>query len=424
MTKKKIIIIGNGIAGTTVALELAKRSRDLDITMISGESTYHYSRPALMYIFMGHMRYQDTMPYPKSFWNKQNITLKKAWVTEIDSTHKTITCDDHKTLQYDKLILATGSISNKFGWPGQDLKGVQGLYNLQDLETLEAEAKNAKNAVIVGGGLIGIELAEMLHQRGIKTTFLVREKSYWNRILLDQESAVINDVITKEDINLILSTNLKEIVDNGSGHCKSVVTEFDEEIPADIVGLTAGVSPNISLAKESGIACKRGILVDTFFETQTTDIFSIGDCAEICYSEEKSGIDQLWYTGKMQGEQLAQNLLGEKTPYTKPIFYNSAKFFDLEYQIYGDVFRDRDGEKHLYWEDKTKRHIIRLIAKDGKFVGINSLGIRYRQKTCHEWIANNISIEDAIKKLPEANFDPEFYKKHEKEMIPTLQRQL
>ena len=159
---QKIVIIGNGIAGITAARHIRKLS-DNEITVISGETDHFFSRTALMYIYMGHMKYENTKPYEDWFWDKNRINLKKAWVKSIDFDQKEIALDGEGNMAYDKLILATGSQSNKFGWPGQDLDGVQGLYSYQDLELMEANTKDVHQAVILGGGLIGVEMAEMLH---------------------------------------------------------------------------------------------------------------------------------------------------------------------------------------------------------------------------------------------------------------------
>ena len=154
---KHVVIIGNGIAGTTAARHIRKRSDD-KITIISGETDHFFSRTALMYIYMGHMRYEHTKPYEDWFWAKNRLELKKGWVRSIDFQSKTLELDQ-EVLNYDSLILATGSKPNKFGWPGQDLKGVQGLYSFQDLELMEKNTQSIKEAVVVGGGLIGIEMA-------------------------------------------------------------------------------------------------------------------------------------------------------------------------------------------------------------------------------------------------------------------------
>ena len=127
----------------------------------------------------------------------------------------------------------------------------------------------------------------------------------------------------------------------------------------------------------------------------------------------------------MQGQQLVNNIsTKQKEAYKKPIYYNSAKFFDVEYQVYGEVSLKNEADKHLYWESEDRRKCVRMVSRDGKFVGLNSLGIRYRHRVCEDWIKNEISIEQAIDELPKANFDPEFYPNIEKQLIPHFKENL
>ena len=219
-----IVIIGNGISGVTLARHIRKNS-DKQISIVSAESEYFFSRTALMYVYMGHLKFEHTQPYEPWFWEKNRIQLKKGLVNTIDVNNKQLIFSNGETILYDKLVLATGSKPNKFGWPGQDLKGVMGMYHKQDLENLEKYAPNnkvCKRAVIVGGGLIGIELAEMLHSRNIPVTFLVRESSFWNGVLPDMESEMINSHIKENHIDLRLNTNLKEIKSDENGHVRSL----------------------------------------------------------------------------------------------------------------------------------------------------------------------------------------------------------
>lgn len=217
-------------------------------------------------------------------WEKNRIELKKAFVKTVETENKTLHFQDGGSLTYDKLIIATGSKPNKFGWPGQDLDGVMGMYHKQDLENLEKYApdnKVCKRAVIVGGGLIGIEMAEMLHSRHIPVTFLVREDSFWNGVLPEGESNMINREILSSGIDLRLSTNLKEIVPDENGNVKAVIIdETGEELPCNVVGLTAGVAPNIDFIRDSGIEIGRGIKVNRYLETNIEGVYAIGDCAE------------------------------------------------------------------------------------------------------------------------------------------------
>ncbi|MAO08701.1 MAG: FAD-dependent oxidoreductase, partial [Alteromonas sp.] len=277
-----IVIIGNGISGVTAARHIRKMSHHR-ITIISSETEHFFSRTALMYIYMGHMKYEHTKPYEDHFWAKNNLELKKGYVTRVVTEKQLLHFQDGETLHYDKLVIATGSKPNRFGWPGQDLEGVQGLYSFQDLENLERNAPNnevCKRAVIVGGGLIGIELAEMLSTRKIPVTFLVREKSFWNGVLPKGESEMLNRHIQSHHIDLRLGTNLKEIRSEDNGKVQSIIIEeTGEEITCDLVGLTAGVSPNIDFLKDSGIALGKGVKVNRFLETNVENIYAIGDCA-------------------------------------------------------------------------------------------------------------------------------------------------
>lgn len=423
-----IVIIGNGISGVTTARHIRKNS-DKRITIVSAETNYFFSRTALMYVYMGHMKFEHTQPYEKWFWKKNRIELKNGYVDTIDTKNKQLIFSSKETLDYDKLVIATGSKPNKFGWPGQDLDGVMGMYHKQDLENLEVHAPNntvCKRAVIVGGGLIGIELAEMLHSRHIPVTFLVRETSFWNGVLPSGESEMINRHILENHIDLRLGVNLKEIKSDENGHCKSIViAETGEEIECDVVGLTAGVSPNIGFVKndENGIETNRGILVNRYLETNVKDVYAIGDCAE---QREAIGsrrpIEAVWYTGRMMGETLAQTICGNRLEYKPGHWFNSAKFIDIEYQTYGWVFSERtkkDTELHFHWKHKDDQKCITIAYEKGtdKFLGINTFGIRMRHEIFDQWLTEEQSVHYVLEYLADANFDPEFYKAHEHEIV-------
>lgn len=418
-----IVIIGNGISGISAARHIRKRS-DKRITVISSETDYFFSRTALMYVYMGHMKFDHTKPYENHFWIKNKIDLKRGFVTKIDGSKKELLFADDSIMTFDKLIIAVGSKPNKFGWPGQDLKGVQGLYSKQDLDALEIYAPNkkvCKRAVIVGGGLIGIELAEMLNSRNIPVTFLVRENSFWNGVLPKGESEMLNRHIKSHHIDLRLGMNLKEILANEEGQARAVVIqETGEELPCDLVGLTAGVTPNIDFLKDSGIELGRGVKVNRFLETNIKDIYAIGDCAE---QHEPIGnrraIEAVWYTGRMMGETVAQTICGNKLEYKPGHWFNSAKFFDIEYQTYGWVFANKkEYEEHFHWKhnDDTKCITLAFNKDTNEFLGINTFGIRMRHEVFDSWLSEKRSADYVIQHLAEANFDPEFYRKFEKEV--------
>ncbi|KPM49674.1 NAD(P)/FAD-dependent oxidoreductase [Jiulongibacter sediminis] len=422
----QIAIIGNGISGITAARYLRKDS-DHEITVISSETDYFFSRTALMYIYMGHMNYEHTKPFEDWFWEKNKINLLNRHVEEVDFDHKNLRFSNGETFAYDKLILATGSSPNKFGWPGQDLRRVQGLYSYQDLEALQSYSDEIETAVIVGGGLIGIELAEMLKSKGKEVIFLVREASFWNMVLPKEESEMINQHILEHHIDLRLETEIAEILDDGQGNVKGVKLKDESIIDCQFVGLTVGVHPNISFLKDTKLATEKGILVNEFLETNIPDVYALGDCVQ--HQNPPPGrrpLEQIWYTGKIMGETIAKTILGDKTTYQPGVFYNSAKFLDIEYQTYGAVpATPEEGTEDFYWQSPVEHKLVRIhFKKDTKAVtGVNTFGIRMRQGIWQNWIEKETSVEEVLINLGKANFDPEFFKKHEQDIIEAYNEQ-
>ena len=422
----KVAIIGNGIAGITAARWLRKLDDNVEITVISDEGEFFFSRTALMYVYMGHMRQQDIQPYEPWFWDKNRIQLLRGRVQSIDFEKKSMqitTAETAKPFSYDKLIIATGSKSNKFGWKGQDLDGVHGLYHYQDLEAMVRHTNNGLNrAVIVGGGLIGIEMAEMFHSQHIPVTFLVRENSFWNNILPPEESAMINRHIGKHGIDLRLGSELGEILDeNGDGKADAVILKGGEKISCGFVGLTVGVSPNIDFIKNTDLKVNRGVVVNEFLETNMPNVYAIGDCAEIEKPQEgRRPIEAIWYTGRMMGETVAYTILNKKVKYNPGIWFNSAKFLDIEYQVYGDIQAQLpDNQSTLYWEHADGKKAIRInFDKNTEgVVGFNLMGIRYRHEVCEKWIKDKTPIETVLQNLGLANFDPEFFTEYETDIV-------
>jgi len=421
-----IVIIGNGISGATAARFIRKYS-DNQITMISSESPYFFSRTAMMYVYMGHTRWKDIEPYEPWFWKKNRIDLIFDKVNKIDTANKILHLDKAiQPISYDKLIIATGSKTNKYGWPGQELNGVSGLYHKQDLEYITNLSTKIKKAVIIGGGLIGIELVEMFLSRNIEVTMLVREKSYWSNILPSEESQMINNHIIEHKVDLRLNTTLSEIKGNASDNVEGVLLSDGSFIPCQFVGITTGVTPNIDLVQSSEIEFDKGILVDEYLQTNLKDVFAIGDCAQIRKPHEgRQSIEPVWYTGRIMGELVANNICNRPVIYDPGIWFNSAKFFEIEYQIYGFVpSSETTAHKSDFWQHPDGRKSIRIVYElhSEKVVGFNIMGIRYRHEVCEKWIREGTSLRNVLTELSLANFDPEFFATYENELIEQFNR--
>ncbi len=374
-----------------------------------------------MYIFMGDLTYNDTKPYEDQFWAKNRIDLRQGWVDQVDLANKSLLFRHGHTMTYDQLVVATGSKPNRFGWPGEDLEGVQSLYSLQDLDVMELNVRNTQHAVIVGGGLIGVEVAEMLLTRGVKITYLVRENHFWNSVLPEEEAQLVDREIRRHAIDLRLNEELQEILPDPQRRVRAVITKTGEEIPCQMVVLTTGVSPNIGMLQASGLECDRGVLVDQYFKTSADQVWAGGDCAQ--HRQPPAGrraIEPVWYTGRIHGEHIAANLLGDQVPYKPGLWFNSAKFFDIEYQTYGDVpSRGNAENESFYWEDPSGRKSLRInfTKATGVVTGVNAFGIRHRHTVWEQWMMEGQTIEQALSHLGAVNFDPEFFKQYERDIV-------
>ena len=412
-----IVIIGNGISGISAALHLRKLS-DHSITVISAESDHFFTRTELMYVYMGRKRFKEIKPYPDRVWKEQRIELLNGLVIQADLKRKSLTLNDDSTVSFDKLILATGSKPVRTNWPGQDFDGVHSLYSLQDMEAMERHSQNLGRAVIAGGGLIGIEMAEMFRSRRIPVTFLVREESYYNTILPAEESAMVNRLILEQEIDLRLNTELKEIWgDRRSGKVKMAITSKGEKIECGFVGLTAGVRPHIDFLHFTPLEFDRGILVDDFLETNIPGVYAIGGCAQL--RNPKPGwktVESMWHTGQKMGESVAKTISGNATPYEPGIWFNSAKFFGVDYHVIGEV---RPGQTSLYWEHPKGRKSIRITCDpaQGHALGFNLMGIRCNQDACEKWIREKTSLENVLPNLQSAGLQPDLSKHYQPALI-------
>lgn len=424
MSGLPIIIIGNGISGSTVARNIRKLT-DVPIVMISNENPYFFSRTALMYVFMGHMQWSDLEPYERSFWANNKIELLQGKVSAINPEEKFLALENGKQLNYEKLVVATGSKPKFYGWEGQDLDGVQGLYSKQDLERLEVWAKDTKNAVIVGGGLIGIELAEMLCSRGINVNFLVREKSFWGDVLSPEEGQLLHQHIQAHGVTLHLETELTKILGDKNGRASAVLTSKGDTIACNFVGITTGVVPNIDFIADSSIETDRGILVDQYLCTNHPDVYAIGDCAQLREPPpHRRPIEAVWYTGRLMGETLAQTLSGRQTAYQPSHWFNSSKFFDIEYQTYGRINADPSPtEKHFMWKDLKQNIALRVAYNpiSQLFLGLNAFGIRIRHQQINQWLNEKISVQDLMQQFESLNFNPEFSQSYTKQIFNAWQ---
>jgi NADPH-dependent 2,4-dienoyl-CoA reductase/sulfur reductase-like enzyme len=412
------VIVGNGICGIESALALRGRDDSARITLVSDEHDHFFSRPALMYVFAGQTTLRDTEPYDRDLYERLRFEGLRKRVASVDPPGHVLLFEDGSRLSYDKLLLAAGSRARPAPWPGSEGPGLHYFVTLRDLEGLDAEARPGQRAMVVGGGLIGVEVAEILHHRGLHVDFVVRETWYFPLALDRQEAELVTEHLRGHGIEMRLGTNVSEIVRAG-GQIRAVRLETGEERLADIVVSAIGVVPNTGFLAGSGITLSKGGAVETddALRTSVPDIWAAGDCANVTWADGSRRPEQLWYTARDQGRVAARSMLGDEVAYRRGTWYNSAKFFDLEYTTVGwvPVLLNWDntpldpGPDVRSWYQRVPGQSVsqRIVCKGDRVVGFNFLGSRWDHEPLARWIEERRSLDWVLAHLGEAQFDEE-----------------
>ena len=395
-----VVIVGNGIAGVTAARHVRKASAEARVTMVSDETLAPYARTALMYVYMGSLAQAHTRMYEERFWAESRIDRVLDRALALDPARQRLALRDGGEVPYDRLLVATGSVPALPPWPGAELPGVQGLYHLADLERMEASTRGVRRAVVVGGGLIGVELAEMLRTRGVAVTFLVREGRYLPRVFSPAESALVQAEIRRHGVDLRLGAEVARV--EGDGRAERVVTTDGEPWAAEFVGVGTGVRPHVGWLGDA-VETGRGVLVDRQLRASAENVWAAGDCAELRRPPPGvRAVEPIWYSARLQGATAGLGMAGHARDYAPGVFYNSAKFFDLEWQVYGATGGDGDD-----WERGDGARLLRVRHRDGRVRGVSALGVRLRQDVCARWIAEGWPLDRALADLAAARFDAE-----------------
>lgn len=417
----RYVIVGNGVCGMEAALALRHREPTASISIVSDEHDHFFSRPALMYIFAGQTSLRDTEPYDRALYERMGFTRVTGRVGTVDARAKTLRFTDGRALAYDKLLLAVGSRGRPAPWAGASGEGVHTFVTLRDLEGLDAAARRGMRAAVVGGGLIGVETAEILHDRGLAVSFVIREDWYFPAALDGRESSIVAEHMNGHGIDVRLGATVASVERAGSGAVSGLRLESGDVVPCDLAVCAIGVVPNTSFLAGGpiGLAGNGAIDVDEGLRTNMADVWAAGDCANVTWIDGARRPEQLWYTARDQGRVAARSMLGDDgATYRRGTWYNSAKFFDIEWTTAGYVPANvgpdgspSDSASRLRsWFQRVpgKELSQKIVCKDDRVVGFNMLGGRWNHEPLLEWIHERRGLDFVLKHLPEAQFDEEF----------------
>jgi len=281
MKKLKLVLIGNGMAGVRTLEELLKIAPDLyDITVFGAEPHPNYNRILLSPVLAGEQAFEDIVLNDLNWYSENGIRLLlNRKVTRIDRHRRRVIAEDGTEAEYDRLLIATGSTPFILPVPGSRLQGVIGYRDIADTQTMIDTASTYSHAVVIGGGLLGLEAANGLKQRGMDVTVVHLSDWLLERQLDRTAGKLLQEALESRGIQFRLNTHTEELIDDGSGRVCAIRFKDGEVIAADLVVMAAGIRPNTELAEKTGLPCNRGILVNDTLQTYDPRIYALGECA-------------------------------------------------------------------------------------------------------------------------------------------------
>ncbi len=338
------VIVGMGVAGISAAEAIRSVDSNGALTIISDDPHGYYSRPGLAYYLTNEVDESTLFSFKREDLQKLNANFLRGTVIRIHHLEHQLELSTGQRIYYDRLLLAVGSSAIRLKVPGNNLEGVVKLDRMEDVRRILGLVKRVKSAVVVGGGITALELAEGLTSRKVKVDLLIRTAHYWSNVLDDVEAEIVEHKLKEDGITIRYKAQLAEILGKG-GQVVGVRLLDGEQIACDLLAYGIGVKPRLTLARQAGIACERGILVDEHLRTNILDIYAAGDIAQVFDPDSgRAVLETLWAPARAQGFMAGMNMAGHKNAYLKPIPVNVTRLAGLTTTIIGFVGTGNTGE--------------------------------------------------------------------------------
>jgi NAD(P)H-nitrite reductase large subunit len=408
-------IIGSGVAGIAAIEAIRSVDPSGTITLIGDDPYGFYSRPGLAYYLTGELHDKALFPRSADDFRKLNFQYGKGKVTKILRAEHRLEVENQLAISYKRLLIAVGAKAMPLEVPGADLEGVLKLDHMSDAKLILKHARRGKTAVVVGGGITALELAEGLLIRGMKVHYLLRGDRYWSNVLDEQESRIIEHRLHEEGVTLHHHSEVIEVTGK-NGSVNAVRLLNGQLLKCDLVAYAIGIRPRVSLAKQAGLAIDRGILVNEFLQTNDPDIFAAGDVAQ-AYDplSGRSILDSLWAPARQQGFTAGLNMAGKRTSYLKAPPFNVTRLAGLTTTIIGTVGRGHDDDLVgiARGDSETWRQLpdcivaqtgfevnrLRLLVGEKTLIGAIVMGDQKLSMPLEKIISNKIDISPIREKL-------------------------
>ena len=378
----RYVIVGQGVAGVSAAEAIRSVDRSAEIFLVSNDPNGFYSRPGLAYYLTGELPENQLFIYSKDDWRQLNGKLVKAEAVRLLPKEHKLALDHGTPLQYDRLLLATGTTAARLTVPGADLINVMYLDHLEDTRAILKQARRTHTAVVVGGGVLAIELVEGLAARKVQVHFLLRGERYWSNLLDEVESRLVEERLEHEGVRIHPNTEIAEILGR-SGNVSGVRTTRGETIPCEMVTVAIGARPRIELAQAAGLEVERGILVNETMQSSQPDVFAAGDIGQVYDPMTgKKSLDMLWNPAREQGKAAGLNMAGKSAVYHRAVAVNVLRLGGVMTTIIGAIGSGKNDAPQSFMRGSSETWQLLpntiAVAKGG---GVNQLRLVLAERT-------------------------------------------
>ncbi|MFZ2450962.1 MAG: FAD-dependent oxidoreductase [Methylovulum miyakonense] len=366
--KKRLVVIGNGMAGMRTVEELLTAAPDkYNITVFGAEPHGNYNRILLSSVLCGEKNLADIVINDREWYADNGICLhagEHKAVVRIDRTRKQVHAQDGTVAAYDRLLIATGSNAVRPDIPGNGLDGVVSFRDIVDVETMLAYSRSHNKAVVLGGGLLGLEAANGLMQRGMDVTVIHNNGILLNRQLDKPAAKLLQAALEKRGIKFKMAAKTQALLGDDNGHVRSVTFADGSQLPCDLFVTTVGVRPNIALAQASGLYCERGIVVNDTLQSYDPSIYAVGECIQ--HRGDTFGlVAPLFEQAKVCANHLSAHGVAQyiTLPTSTKLKVTGINLFSV-----GDFLGDAHSET-IHFTDAALGIYKKLVIKAGKLVG-------------------------------------------------------
>ncbi|OUC57807.1 nitrite reductase small subunit NirD [Acinetobacter seifertii] len=394
--KLRLVLIGNGLAGMRCLEDLLDMAPDrYEVTVIGEEPWGNYNRIMLSPVLSGEKTIEDIMLHPPKWYDDKRIKfIAGDKAVKIDRPRKVVYTEKGQTVDYDRLILATGSAPFIPPVQGVDLKGVLTFRDIYDVNTMIEYCGSKTNAVVIGGGLLGLEAAYGLKQRGMNVTVLHLMDRIMERQLDGRASQLLRNSIEQKGINIITEANTEALIGDENGHVKQIRLKDGTVLDADLVVFAVGIRPNIALAQSAGLRCNRGVLVNDTMQTFDPSIYAVGECIE--HRGQTFGlVEPLWGQAFICATHLAEH--GSLT-FKAPTVPTQLKVSGVDVFSAGN-FEPKDDYEDIILNDEKRQIYKRIIIQSDRVIGAVLFGDTEDGMWYAELIADQTPVSSFRNKL-------------------------